>query len=145
MALGNITSANAVIVMTVEDLYPAGVQLQQFATDQAMDSDDHEYAQSRMGVDGNLAAGYVPNPWTVNIMLEASSPSLAVMQTLAQAMRTNRRTYEISLTVTIPALKQVHTFRSGVLTSGKDLPAVKKTLDPTSWRFVFGEYNQSGI
>ena len=67
------------------------------------------------------------------------------MQAVAQAMRTNRRTYEISFTVTIPSLKQVHTYRDGVLQSGKDLPALKKTLDPTSWRFVFGKYNQSGI
>ena len=57
MSLGNITSANAVIVMTVEDLFPAGVRLEQFATDQALDGDDHEYAQARMGVDGQLAAG----------------------------------------------------------------------------------------
>ena len=145
MSLGNITSANAVIVMTVEDLFPAGVRLEQFATDQALDGDDHEYAQARMGVDGQLGAGYVPNPWNVTVMLEASSPSLKVMQAVAQAMRTNRRTYEISFTVTIPSLKQVHTYRDGVLQSGKDLPAIKKTLDPTSWRFVFGKFNQSGI
>ena len=39
--LGNITSANATIVMTVEDLFPAGVVLQQFATDQSADGDEH--------------------------------------------------------------------------------------------------------
>lgn len=144
MSLGNITAANAVIIMTVEDLFPAGVRLEQFGTDQALDGDEHEYAQARMGVDGELAAGFVPNPWPVTITLEASSPSLKVMQTLAQAMRTNRRTYEVSLTVTVPSLNQVHTYRDGVLTGGKDFPGIKKTLDPTTWRFTFGKYNQSG-
>ena len=35
--LGNITSANATIIMTVEELFPAGVRLEQFATDQSLD------------------------------------------------------------------------------------------------------------
>ena len=75
-ALGNITSANAVLVLGVEELYPVGVQLTNFATDQMISSDDMEIAQARMGVDGGLAAGYVSNPFSLTITLEASSPSL---------------------------------------------------------------------
>lgn len=144
-ALGNITSANAVAVLVVESLYPVGIILENFTTDQAVDGDDHEYAQTRMGVDGGLAAGFVPNPWNVTISLEASSPSLKVMQDLAQAMQTNRRTYEVQLIITIPSLEQVHTYRKGVLVSGKDMPGLKRTLDPTSWRFTFAKYNQAHI
>ena len=85
-ALGNITSANAVLVLGVEELYPVGVQLTNFATDQMLSSDDMEIAQARMGVDGGLAAGYVPNPFSLTITLEASSPSsLTVMQSLLMA------------------------------------------------------------
>lgn len=144
-ALGNITSANAVAVLVVEDLYPVGIILENFTTDQAVDGDEHEYAQTRMGVDGGLAAGFVPNPWNVTISLEACSPSLKVMQDLAQAMQTNRRTYEVQLIITIPSLEQVHTYRKGVLVSGKDMPGLKRTLDPTSWRFTFAKYNQAHI
>lgn len=144
-ALGNITSANAVAVLVVEDLYPAGIILENFTTDQAVDGEDHEYAQARMGVDGGLAAGFVPNPWNVVITLEACSPSLKVMQDLSQAMQTNRRIYEVQLIVTIPSLAQVHTYRKGVLVGGKDMPGLKRTLDPTSWRFTFAKYNQAHI
>ena len=144
-ALGNITSANAVAVLVVEDLYPVGIILENFTTDQAVDGDEHEYAQTLMGVDGGLAAGFVPNPWNVTISLEACSPSLKVMQDLSQAMQTNRRTYEVQLIITIPSLEQVHTYRKGVLVSGKDMPGLKRTLDPTSWRFTFAKYNQAHI
>ena len=144
-ALGNITSANAVAVLVVEDLYPVGIILENFTTDQAEDGDEHEYAQTRMGVDGGLAAGFVPNPWNVTVSLEACSPSLKVMQDLAQAMQTNRRTYEVQLIITILSLEQVHTYRKGVLVSGKDMPGLKRTLDPTSWRFTFAKYNQAHI
>ena len=55
-ALGNITSANSVLVLGVEQLYPVGVQLTNFATDQMLSSDDMEIAQVRMGVDGGMAS-----------------------------------------------------------------------------------------
>ena len=140
-ALGNITSANAVLVLGVEELYPVGVQLTNFATDQMLSSDDMEIAQARMGVD----AGYVPNPFSLTITLEASSPSLTVMQSLLMAMKTNRTTYKCSVTLTIPSIKQVHFWRNGVLTNGNPVTAPKKTLDPTSWKFVFQDYYTAGF
>ena len=132
--LGNITSADATMIMTVEGLYPVGIPITNFSVDQMADSDEHEYA-----------AGFVPNAWNVTVSLEASSPSLKVMQQIAQAMATNRRTYEIGITLTIPSLKQVHMFKKGVLLSGKDMPGIRKTLEPTSWKFTFARYNQLGI
>lgn len=141
----DITSANASMVMIVEDLFPVGVPITNFSTDQMVDGDEHEYAQARMGVDGGMAAGFVPNPWNVTISLEASSPSLKVMQTLAQAMVTNKCTYEVSLIITVPALNQVHAYRKGVLLTGKDLPGIRKTLEPTQWKFTFAKYNQVGL
>ena len=98
-----------------------------------------------MGVDGGMAAGFVPNPWNVTISLEASSPSFKVMQTLAQVMVTNKCTYEVSLIITVPALNQVHVYRKGVLLTGKGLPGIRKTLEPTQWKFTFAKYNQVGL
>ena len=144
-ALGNITSANAVLVLGVEELYPVGVQLTNFATDQKLSSDDLEIAQARMGVAGGLAAGYVPNPFSLTITLEAASPSLTVMQSLLMAMKTNKTTYKCSVTLTIPSIKQVHFWRNGVLANGNPVTAPKKTLDPTSWKFVFQDYYTAGF
>ena len=71
-ALGNITSANAVLVLGVEELYPVGVQLTNFATDQMLSSDDMEIAQARMGQPATaegfvekLKAGYPESQWTL--------------------------------------------------------------------------------
>ena len=144
-ALGNITSANAVLGLGVEQLYPVGVQLTNFETDQMLSSDDMEIAQARMGVDGGLAAAYVPNPFLHTITLEASSPSLTVMQSLLMAMKTNKTTYKCSVTLTIPSFKQVHFWRNGVLTNGNPVTAPKKTLDPTSWKFAFQDYYTAGF
>ena len=67
------------------------------------------------------------------------------MQTLAQVMVTNKCTYEVSLIITVPALNQVHAYRKGVLLTGKDLPGIRKTLEPTQWKFTFAKYNQVGL
>lgn len=139
-ALGNITSANAQLYLTVDELYPAGIPLQNFSADSMATSDDMEISQVRMGVDGGMAAGYVPNPYTVTITLEASSPSLETMQSILQAMKINKRTYECSLILVIPAAKQVHKWSHGVLTNGNPVPAPKRVLDPTSWKFAFQDY-----
>ena len=80
--LGNITSADAIMIMTVEGLYPVGIPITNFSVDQMADSDEHEYAQARMGVDGGLAAGFVPNAWNVTVSGEA--------QTLAQGNAADR-------------------------------------------------------
>lgn len=57
-----ITSANAILILTVEELYPSGVQIEKFASDDAFSSDNVTIAEVRMGVDGQLAAGYTPAP-----------------------------------------------------------------------------------
>ena len=76
MTVGNITDANSVVILSVDDLYPAGVQIQGFSTDTAWTAGDSQIAETRMGVDGRLSAGYTPQPRTITISLEASSPSL---------------------------------------------------------------------
>ena len=73
--LTDITSANAKLILTCEELYPSGVELQMFSTNQSWNADALQVAETRMGVDGHMAAGYVPNIKTVTVQLEASSPS----------------------------------------------------------------------
>ena len=59
-------------------------------------------------------------------------------------MKVNKRTYECKLVVTIPASGQVHVWSHGVLTNGNPVPAPKKVLDPTSWKFQFQDYSVQG-
>ena len=44
----DITSANATAVLTVDKLYPAGIELEMFGTDQAISQESLEIAQTRM-------------------------------------------------------------------------------------------------
>ncbi len=145
MSLNNITSANASAILTVDTLYPAGIVLEQFATDQGINFDEVSYSQSRMGVDGKMTSGFIPSIKSLVLLLEASSPSLTALSQLAQMMTQNRTTYNCTLIVTIPSLNKVFTYSNGVLESGKVVPDNKKVLEPVSFRFQFESFKSSQL
>jgi len=135
--VGDITSANATLVLTVDQLFPAGIRLEQFATDQSFSQDELTIAEDRMGVDGYLVAGWIPSIKSVTIMLEASSPSYEALAQLYLACEQKRGFYQCWLVAAIPSIGKTIIWSSGVLKSGTPVPAGKKVLDPTSWKFDF--------
>ena len=133
----NITSLNATAVMVIEELYPAGFTLEQFSTDAAISQGDDTFAETRMGVDGQMVVGVVDNIKTVTITLEPSSPSMEYLITLAKAIRTNKKHYPATLIINIPALGRTRTYSNGALKTGKILPDINKTLQPVPFTFDF--------
>lgn len=137
--LTNITSANASLVLIVDTIIPAGVQLQHFSTDSAFELSEVTVTEDRMGVDGNLAAGWIPSIKTVKVNLEAGSPSMWFLDMLARAMESNRTIYKCTLIATIPSIRKIYTWTGGVLKTGTMVNNAKKVLDPTSWTFDFAD------
>ena len=135
--LTNITSANASVMLVVETIIPAGVQLSHFSTDAAFDASEVTIVEDRMGVDGHLAAGWVPAIKTVKVDLEAGSPSMWFLDMVARAMENNRTVYKCTLVATIPSIRRIYTWSEGVLKTGTMVNNAKKVLDPTSWTFDF--------
>lgn len=130
--MNDITSANSVLVLSSSDLYPAGVQLQQFSADSSISQADEEIASDRMGVDGHMAAGWIPAIKSVTIALEPSSPSVEVFDVIYKASQANRRTYSLNLTVNVPSLGKTVTYKNGVLKNWKLLPDHQQVLGPIS-------------
>lgn len=142
-SLGHITSANSTLILTVEDLYPSGVQLEGFSTDSILTGEDITIAETRMGVDGRLSAGYTPTPKNVTITLETSSPSLEVMVAIYQYMESRKSQPECSMTIDIPDLSQTVSLTQGCLVKARPLPDLKKLLEPTPWGFTFARFKIS--
>lgn len=144
-AFGNITSANSTAVLTVAGLFPSGLTLQQYATDQSITMDEVTSAETRMGVDGFMAAGWVPSIKSITIMLEASSPSAVALGQLFRAQEQARNPLECTLTVRVPAIGKTYTYSGGVLKTGTPFPSHKKVLEPTTWKFDFGKFAESTL
>lgn len=137
MADFDITSANATAVMTIEDLYPAGVRLQQFSTDAGIVSDSLQIAETQMGVDGFMAVGVTPNILQVTITLQPNSETTTAFEHLMEATFSNLKNYKCQLTIKIPALNKTLQFSNGVLQTGNPMPSINRVLAPTTWVFHF--------
>ena len=139
----DITSANATAVLTVDKLYPAGIELEMFGTDQAISQESLEIAQTRMGVDGRMVAGVTPNILPVTITLEAASPSFTALSNLWAKIDAEKRIYQCTLVCTVPSVSQIFTWTTGVLLSGVPFPSLGKVLAPTTWVFHFERLKRS--
>lgn len=137
----DITSANSVVTLQCS-LF--SVRLQQFSADTAYEGEDDQVAETRIGVDGKMVAGQVPNIKVVNIHLEASSPSLQYLQLLKRAMEVNRTVYPVNMVISQPSIGKRITYSTGVLQSAKDLADGKKVLEPTQWTFHFQDKSVEG-
>lgn len=133
----NVTSADAMAYMTVDGLYPQGFRLEQFSTDAAISQGDDTIAETRMGVDGHMVAGYTPSIKTITITLEPSSPSIAYMDNIYKSSQQNKKTYWCSLVITLPSLSKVIQYSYGVMKTAKKLPDIQKTLAPIAYTFDF--------
>jgi hypothetical protein len=130
-------------VITVEELYPRGIQVERFAADSAISVENAQVAETRMGVDGKMVAGYVPGIKTVTIDLEANSPTAKALNEVVGAMEQNVKPYQCELVVDVPSQGTVYTFKKGVIQTAGQMPAVKKILDPTQWVFHFETMERS--
>jgi hypothetical protein len=139
----DITSANATVAMSVGGLF--SVNLENFSADSSFTTDTVQAAETRMGVDGHLAAGYTPAIKTVTINLEAGSPSTEYMQLLRQVQEVNKKPYRVQMVISIPAIGKRYTFSEGVLQSFKGLPDGQNVLSPTQWVFHFETMSAEGL
>lgn len=135
--MNDITSANLAAYMTVRELFPAGFELQQFSTSNAVAQGDDTFAETRMSVDGQMVAGFTPSIKTVTIVLEPSSPSIKYFDTLIKAEAANKRKYWVDLSVTYPSTGMIRQYTKGVLKTGKLTPDAQATLQPITYTFDF--------
>lgn len=133
----DITSSNSSSVLTVESLFPVGITLEMFSTDSALSLENLDVTETRMGVDGKMAAGFTPNIFALTINLEAASPSFEALSQVWSAMSNNRRIYECTLVSTVPSINRVFTFTRGVMKSGVPFANIERVLAPSAWVFHF--------
>jgi hypothetical protein len=136
--MASITSANLVITLTIPGLYPIPQRLSNFATDDAFDSEASDIAETPMGVDGNLSAGYIPAPVVTTIHFQADSPSIGIFDTwdLAEAQLVDK--LPAGGTFTLPGVKRQYLMLNGFLRNVKRMPDARKTLQPMQYTIVWG-------
>ena len=131
-----ITAANSVILFRCVGVYDNWIQLTGAQSDAFLSLADVTFAQSRMGVDGNQAFGYIPHETPVTVSLEANSPSIMVMEHVYNdhVERSDSRLCEIQ--VLYPSVKRKHSF-SGPMITKSGGTGISQLLTGHTYQFNF--------
>lgn len=137
-ALGDVTSANLIVVAMCEDVAPAGVVVNEFADGSAVGNPAKEHTVNRMGVDGKFVAGFVWRPNIVTLNLLPTSPFLEVVRECVGRQKAQIKPLAWDMEVTYPSIGYVYSFADGVLSKASILPAAGETLENVELIFTFG-------
>ena len=122
-----ITSANAVVTITVPGLFDTPVQLQGFSTDKAWDTAAVVRTESQIGVDGRKTAGKIYNQIKQTFSFQADSPSVAIFEAIDGAQRI-ADVYFIDGNVNLPGTSQNYHCIKGTLEDMNPLASAGKVL-----------------
>ena len=137
-----ITSANAVVTITVPGLFDTPVPLQGFSADKAWDTAAVVRTESQIGVDGRKTAGRVFNPIKQTFSFQADSPSVAIFEAIDAASRLARDVYYIYANITLPSTTQTYFCVKGTLEDMNPMASAGKVLAARefsiSWADIIG-------
>lgn len=132
-----LTAANAVLMIGVQGLYDTPRRLQGFAADNVTTVDPVTNAETSMGIDGRLSAGFVHNPIQQTITLQADSESVDMFEFWTSSQRQRRETYWAFGSILLRATGKRYVMNRGVLTAASLIPAINKTLQPRQFTLVW--------
>lgn len=143
--MATITSANSVLMLGVNGLFNVPVQIQGYAVDDAFTIGDVDMAETMMGVDGKLSAGWIPMQKALDIMLQADSASNNFFDALIAAESTTREKYKLNGSILLPGTGMLYVLTTGYLKTGSVMPAAKKVLQPRKFTIEFEEISRAPI
>ena len=128
MAGFSITSANAIIVLTIPNLYTTPQQLIGFSADDIYDIDQQQAAETMMGADGRLSAGYVFAEKKQRFNFSPGSPSVSIFETLKTAENQIREKYWIAGLTTLTSVGVKYKMVNGVMSVYSPMPQAGRVL-----------------
>jgi hypothetical protein len=133
----SITSSNAIIQISVTTIFPNGVELQRFTTDDIYGSGQIKKNITKMGVDGFQSAGKVWVSVPITYHLQPDSPSCAFFDAWAQAEDQLEDTLSASGLIILPGIATKYAMVNGALGDVSPVPAAGQTLKERSFEIIW--------
>jgi hypothetical protein len=141
--MSSLTSANSVIMLTIDGLYNTPQQIQGYSADDIFDMSQVSNAETSMGIDGRLSAGWIPAPKVQTFTLQADSASCSFLDNWIQSEQQIREKLICNGSISLTAVGNAYTMVRGFLTSFNILPDAKKFLQPRkfviTWQDVIAQ------
>lgn len=129
-----ITSANSTIMFRAKGIYDNWIQVQGAQTDSFWKFEEQARAEARVGVDNIVSYGYTPFVSTIDLSLEANSPSVSIFDRVLARFDADSEVTTVELMVSVPAVGLNYTFEGtfvsshGGISGGKLLEGVNYKL-----------------
>jgi hypothetical protein len=135
--MASITAANSVFMLSVRGLFPVPQQLQGYSADDAFAPEAVEPAETVMGVDGRMSAGYVPYMTMITLNIMPDSPSNSLFDAWLAAQKAANEVYIADAIISLPSISRSYVCTYGVLSSIQPLPGVRKVLQARPFRITW--------
>ena len=143
--MGSITSANAIYMLAIPPLFAVPIQLQGFSADNIFVTDPVTIAETSMGLDGILSAGFVFNAKTQSISLQADSASNNMFDTWVAAQELIKDTFRANGVVLLTAINKKWTMTNGILTTYPPIPDAARTLQPRRFTITWEKVQPAAV
>jgi hypothetical protein len=124
----SITSADAIVMLTVPGIFDQPFQLQQFAADNIFGTEPVQAAETAMGVDGVLTGGFINVPTRQTYYLMADSPANFFFEQWYLQQKALQDTFIAGGTITLRSIGKKYSMVRGFLQSYQPTPDAQKTL-----------------
>ncbi len=141
----SITSANAVLALSIDTIFTAPQQIQGFGVDDAWDAEQVNNAEIQLGVDGLMSVGWLPTLIKLPITVQANSPSIEIFDTWVQTENQNQEKLFANGTLSAPALGKLWTLTQGIISNYLPFPPGKKVLMPQKFEITFRTSVAQGV
>lgn len=141
----NITSADAIMTLTITDLFNAPITLQNWGSDRGWEIEALEMAETQMSVDGYLNRGFVPRAVTQTLTFSAASTSLEYFEALYTAQRQSSTLYALGGELTLKSTGKKYTFTNGCLMTGSVAPNGGTVLESRTFTIQWERVIPAGI
>lgn len=133
MAERTITSADATFVISSADFALAATILEGYAADAAFATDNADTAETSLGVDGKLSAGWVPRSYNQTVTLQPDSPSRQVFDALVASQDAARTVFRLNGVINLPGNQYSYSLTRGVLKNYSSMPNAQRVLQPLTF------------
>jgi len=133
MAERTITAADATFVISSADFALAATILEGYAADAAFATDNADTAETSLGVDGKLSAGWVPRSYNQTITLQPDSISRSVFDLLVSAQDAARTVFRLNGVINLPGNQFSYSLSRGVLKNYTSMPNAQRVLQPMTF------------
>lgn len=143
--MSTITAANAVFMLGAASLFNVPVQMQGYAADDAFATDEVEFMEKYIGVDGKLSAGFIPYIVMLDFTLSPDSVSNKIMDTIITTEKVTREKLVLNATIMIPSIGLIFAFTHGYLDKGSVMPSAGKILKPRKFSLAFQDLSPAPV